>query len=93
MLKECSHCKKKINFVEFYKITMKNNYKYTCPNCGAEYCVTNKSKFIFMVIFALPFIYSLWKCQVWVSVVWVALSFLIIEPLVFQYTPIIKNKK
>lgn len=51
MVKECSVCKSKVSYRDFYKQTFKNNYKFTCNNCETKYKSTGFSRFVSGIIY------------------------------------------
>ena len=65
MLKECSNCKAKIPFLDFYKnYLIGNRYKYTCTKCGAVHKAKISSILIFSAIFFVINMYLIFnKCH------------------------------
>lgn len=85
MLKECSICKSKITFLDYYKQFIKNRYRYTCKECGAIYKATNLSIIINLIVMAIPSIYMAIKDLVLLNIIWIATWGFLLQPYILSY--------
>lgn len=96
MLKECSNCKAKIPFLDFYKnYLIGNRYKYTCTKCGAVHKAKISSILIFSAIFFVINMYLILTDTFSFStnVILVILCIVVVEPLLLKYELKIKWNK
>ncbi|MGM9988087.1 MAG: TIGR04104 family putative zinc finger protein [Bacillaceae bacterium] len=47
---KCNNCQYEISFKEKTKLSMKNMYKITCPNCGIKLKMTPLSRFMYALL-------------------------------------------
>ncbi|MBM7601393.1 CXXC-20-CXXC protein [Virgibacillus halotolerans] len=84
--KKCCHC----NYAFSYKTLLNQTAIMKCPACKAELQATLLSKIIFSLIFIIPFVLILMGIErdlgkIVVTLIWVIISFLVIQPLVLKY--------
>lgn len=95
MLKQCVNCNNDISFQEFYISGLVNGFtKCTCSKCGIKYKVKKQSILIYLFIALIPLIVLMQQDKNSITVIWVLISILIIQPLIFWYgiTPQQKNE-
>gem|GEM_PF-766798 len=91
ILRKCDNCKVKIPFIVFYKQMLRDKYTYTCVKCGKEHKVTIVSFILFGVLFTIPFVQLMVEKKLLINIVWISISFFVIQPLILQYK--IKNTR
>lgn len=84
-MKVCGNCQEKIYFSTLFKNIRGNRYKYTCARCGAVHRASRGSRLLFSFIFVVPFsIFAIEKMLI-PNIIWILLSFFVIEPFVIQF--------
>lgn len=88
MLKECSNCKTKIPFLDFYKhYLISNRYKYICTKCGAVHKAKISSILVYSAIFFMIYMYLILTdtFSFSTSIVLLILYIVVVEPLLLKY--------
>lgn len=84
-MKACGNCQEKICFSTLFKNIAGNRYKYTCVKCGSVHRASRSSRLLFSFTFAIPFsIFAIEKMLI-PNIIWILLSFFVIEPFVIQF--------
>ena len=85
MLKECSNCKSKIKFLDYYKQFIKNRYRYTCNECGAIYKASNFSIIFNFIVMVIPSTYMVIKDLFFINIIWIIIWGVLLQPLILLY--------
>lgn len=84
--KRCTHCCLPLS----YGVLLKQTVVMVCPHCKKILHATFLSRFIFSIIFIVPFAFILMgmegnSSKLFVIAIWIMISFLVIQPLVLRY--------
>lgn len=93
MLKQCANCKNNISFQEFYISGLINGFtKCTCSKCGIKYTVKKQFIFIYLFIALIPLVVLIQQNKSGIIIIWILISILIIQPLIFWFGVIPQQK-
>lgn len=92
MLKECCNCRTKITFLGYYKLFLKNRYRYTCKECSTIYKATNFSIILNVIILSTFLVYGGIKGLYLFNIIWILIWGFVLQPFILSYKVMDTNK-